>query len=78
MNMKDRFREAVEKCGYKRFEIEEASVVEKETFYGLIRENADELIRSAMNFLPGLPPIHFDFVFDRRPNAVATLSLIHI
>jgi hypothetical protein len=42
-----------------------------EMWYDLIAEHADSLISSARQHVPGLPHIHFDFVLNGAPNAVA-------
>jgi hypothetical protein len=39
--------------------------------YGFITGMAESLIASARDHLPGLPPIHFDFIHNQRVNAFA-------
>jgi hypothetical protein len=73
MTDKDLFRAVALSTGMgERFEIENEPLVESKTPYGLIRSKANELIDSAKHFLPKLPNIYFDFVFNGRPNAFAT------
>jgi hypothetical protein len=45
-----------------------------EKYYGNIAERAKLLISKAREFLPHLPPIHFDFVFNGDINAIAFKS----